>query len=425
MCWLIIAALLAAVTTGCGRDNSYTLATHREPTRVPQIGADIAEVLREQNGWEVTVLSGTDYHFAGNVGLVDAGKVDFAVSASDVAVEAANVRTVLPIYPEILVVLYAESLGNPQTLEELLRGRKVGVGPKELPYSQYLLKLIRDFGVDPAMFTPVYHPLDQVGLGTGQMDVLFTFIGTNPVDLGKLIAAGNRFFSFDNPSLEGRGSRVDGYLMHHPNLQSFVLPKNTFGQYPSEPVLTVAVPITVITQRDMSDDVVYDFVAAILENSSSLFRKNPVLGYLSPDFAATKLNYPLHEGTQQYLNRDQPTFLERYAEVIALILSVSLLLAGGLGSLGRLMKQRRKDRIDVYYDQLLGFGKQSPGSRAEAEEALAQLAELKTQALHQLQNERLAADESFSIFVELLHREIDRLERLRDAASGPRSEPQP
>ncbi len=417
VCRLVIAGLLLAVTA-CDRGGSYTLATHQELTRLPRIGADIAEVLEKQNGWEVTVLSGQEYYFFANVGLIDAGEADFAFTSSDVAVEGQNVRTVLPLYPEILVVLYAESLGNPQTLEELLRGRRVGVGPKELPYSQYFLRIIRDFGIDRRTFTPVYHPIGETGLGTGQMDVLFTFIGTNPLDLGKLIAAGNRFFSFDDPSLEGRGSNVDGYLMHHPNLQSFVIPKNTFGKYPAEPVLTLAVPITIITQSDMSNDVVYNFVAAIFENSSSLFRKNPVLGFLSQNFDNTKLRFPLHEGTLQYLNRDQPKFLERYAEVMALMLSVAIVLVGALTTVRRLLLRRKKDRIDAYYEKVHAFGRRSPSSREEVDEALTQLAELKVQAIQQLHEERLTPDESFSIFVELLHYEVARLERLRDVSNG-------
>lgn len=426
--WLIIAAplvavagLMLAVTAYDHRAGSYTFATHQENTRHPQTGADIAEALEKQNGWKVRVLSGPRYNFIHNVSLVEAGEVDFAMSASDVLVESVSVRTVLPIYPEVLIVLYAESLGDPRTLEDLLRGRKVGVGPEELPLSQHMLNIIREFGIDQSMFTPVYHPLDEVNLGTDQMDVLFTFVGTNSIDLEKLVAAGNRFFSFDDPSLEGRGSRVDGYLMRHPYMRSIILPKNSFGKYPSEPVLTLGIPMTIIARSDMSDDVIYSFVAAVFENSTSLFRKNSILGFLSQDFDVNKLNFPIHEGTLQYLNRDQPTFLERYAEVMALFLSVSILLSGVLAAVRRLVKQRKKDRIDVYYEKVRGFGGRSPGSREEVEEALAELAELKLKALRQLQEESLAADESFSIFVELLHYEVARLERLRDALGGPSS----
>lgn len=400
------------------RGGNYTFATHHENTRHPLIGAQIAKVIEKQNGWNIKVLSGSQYNFIDNVRLVEAGKVDFAMSAADVAVETVHVRTVLPIYSEILIVLYAESLGSPKTLEELLQGRKVGVGPRELPLSQHILKIIGEFGIDQSTFTPVYHPLDDIRLGSDQMDVMFTFLGTPSVDIEKIVADGNRLFSFDDPNLDGRGSRVDGYLMRHPYMHSRILPKNSFGKQPLQPVLTLEVPMTIITRNDMSDEVIFRFVAAVYENAISLARNNSIFGFLSQNFNVDKFNFPVHEGTAQYLNRDQPTFLERYADVIALIVSCGLFLLGGLGSFRKLMKQRKKDRIDLYYDRVVGISRQSAANLEQVEASLAELAELKFKAVRQLQEESLAADESFSIFVELLHYEVNRLERIRENFSN-------
>lgn len=417
-CWLL-AAFLLLTAAGCSRQKNFTLATHQEKTLIARIGDDIADIVEKENGWKITVLSGPEYNFNANVSLVTEGVVDFAACVADLKAESSEVRTILEIYPEVLVVIYDKSLGNPASLEELLRGRRVGVGPRELPYSKYLLELINGFGVSEELFTPVYHPLNQFDFGPGKMDVLFTFMGANSEGLEKLITDNHRIYSFDDPGLHGHVSRVDGYLMKHPNVKSFVLPRNTFGKYPLNPVLTLAVPVTLIARKDMDEDVVYAFSRAVLESYSTLWRKNPVLGYLSQDLDSHKFNYPLHEGTRQYLHRDQPSLLERYAETLGFLLTVILLVVGGVGSIHQLLKKRKKDRIDKYYEKLLAYGKRTPAHRQDAEETLAELAELKNLAIQQLQTERLEANESFSIFINLLHYEMERMKRHRDAAGKP------
>ena len=93
----------------------------------------------------------------------------------------------------------------------------------------------------------------------------------------------------------------------------------------------ISIPVTVNTRRDTNDEVVYDLIPAVLGNQTILFRKNPVLGYLSQDFDALKLNLRLDEGTLQYLNRGQPTFCERCAWVLMLLPALSSPLPVGSG----------------------------------------------------------------------------------------------
>ena len=273
--------VLALALLSCEENRVYRLATHQETTRLPRIGEDLAEVLRKDHGWRVKVLAGESYNSVANIGKVASGEVDFAISVSSApADDSLDVRTVLPLYPEILVVLYkGDEVGRPDDLEELLAGRRVGVGPKDSSYSQIMLQIIEAFGVDAGTFTPVHHPLNELDLEA--MDVAFTFVGANPTEIEKHIKAGARIFSFDDAALDGKGSRVDGYLLKSPGFRSFIIPKSTFDEYPEEPVLTLAVTMTLISRGDMEPAMVYDFVSAVFNRSSALFRKNPVLGFLS------------------------------------------------------------------------------------------------------------------------------------------------
>jgi TRAP-type uncharacterized transport system substrate-binding protein len=411
---LLLVIILALVQTSCERQDPLSLAAIQKETRFVKLCESIAEILRAENQWEISVLSGKEYNVARNIELVAQREVDFAITTSDMPPNQPDVRTVMPLYPEILLVLYNKELGNPMTLQDLLRGRRVGVGPKELPLSRIMLQIIKDFGVSANEFTPVYNPLNQVDVISGEMDVLFTFLGLNPEQIEKHINDGARLFSFDDVDFYGKGSTVDGYLLTHPERQSFIIPKTTFERFPEEPVLTLALVVTIITHRDMPSEKVYEFVETVFNKSSYLFRKNRILGFLSTPFDEAKLNFPLHEGTRQYLNRDQPSFMERYANVFALIFSIVLVLGAASSSINRIFRRRKKDRVDVYYQNVMEVASRPSQTQNEKRDSLEELQSLKTRAIQQLQNEKLAADESFIIFLKLVHHEIRRFERELD-----------
>ena len=408
---LLLVIIFFITFTSCQRQDSLKLAAIQSETRFVGICESIANVLKEENQWKISVVSGNEYNVAQNIELVARREVDFAITTSDMPPNQPDVRTVMPLYPEILLVLYNKELGNPVTLQDLLRGRRVGVGPKELPLSRIMLKIIEDFGVSANEFTPVYNPLNQVDVISGEMDVVFTFLGFNPELIEKHINAGARLFSFDDVDFFGKGSTIDGYVLTHPERHSFIIPKTTFGRFPEEPVLTLALVVTMITHRDMPSEKVYEFVETVFNKSSYLFRKNGILGFLSMPFDEAKFNFPLHEGTRQYLNRDQPSFMERYADLFALIFSIVLVLVAASGSINRIFRRRKKDRVDVYYQNVLEVASRPSKTQNEKRDCLEELLSIKTRAIQQLQNEKLLADESFIIFLKLVHHEIRRFER--------------
>lgn len=120
----------------------------------------------------------------------------------------------------------------------------------------------------------------------------------------------------------------------------------------------------------------------------------------------------------QYLNRDQPTFLERYAELVALLFSVAVVLLGAAGSVMRMLRRTKKDRIDVYYQKVQDVEQRLLDSEDDVRAAQRELEQLKALAVQQLQEERLQANESFSIFLDLLHHQVARLEKRLGRASG-------
>ena len=107
---------------------------------------------------------------------------------------------------------------------------------------------------------------------------------------------------------------------------------------------------------------------------------------LARDFKALEEGTAMSVGLGLPLN--QPSFFERYAEAFGVIFSILVVAFGGFTSL----KKIRKERIDKYYKRVMNC------------KNVDELEELSNEAVSQLQNEKLTADESFTIFLNLVEK---------------------
>ncbi len=134
---------------------------------------------------------------------------------------------------------------------------------------------------------------------------------------------------------------------------------------------------------------------------------------LTAEVKTVELMFPLHAGTRSYLNRDEPGFVERYVEVLALIFTVVISLLSGAYVLYRHRLQVRKDRVDVYCSQLLEIRRDMAGTNAHtALRSYHQRAfDVQHEVLNLLIDERVAADTSLMVFLGLSNQIINELDR--------------
>jgi len=131
------------------------------------------------------------------------------------------------------------------------------------------------------------------------------------------------------------------------------------------------------------------------------------------------LRFPLHDGVKMYLDRAKPSFLQKYAEVMALIITITVLLFGGLTSLSNWQKQRKKDRIDVYYQKVINLDPAINDAKSshQLHNIETQLFFIRDEAFDLLIKEKLSADESFNIFLRVLETSISRIHKKIDILS--------
>jgi hypothetical protein len=210
--------------------------------------------------------------------------------------------------------------------------------------------------------------------------------------------------SIGTPQDIGSGGLIDAAVLLNPHFRPFVIPAGTYGEATPEPVATIAVDKILVARRDLDSTVVYDLINEILRLRPALAASRPGLfQQLSADFDTSRSTYIVHSGAQAYLQRSAPSVYERYSGVAEVIVTALVALVSALYAGARIFKMRRKNRIDRYYAAMLDIRNSLRDSKdpAEHQQAIRKVRELQNEAYGLLVDEKLAADESFRIFITL------------------------
>lgn len=333
-----------------------------------------------------------------------------------------DIATVVPLYPTVLHIAYrlpadGSSLSQPDLLARLTEGR-VFAGTVDSPSRLLLETAARQNGLDPTR-------INYVEDGEVCADVIVIYAPIVPDLPRPLLGCGEyRLFSLGDPHALGTGVQVDSIPLFYPHLQPFVIPAGTYGALTPEPVLTLAVDQLLVARKGVSDSLIYDLLREILRLKPALATVQPGLFQrLTDQFDVSGSTFVLHPGALAYLHRDEPDFYERYSGVAEVVVSLLFGLVSGLYAVYRILTIRRKNRIDSFYREALEIRDRAlvSGSEPARLAAVASLKALQERAYTDMINERLAADETFRIFITLSNDLMaDLLDLPRAGASGGR-----
>ncbi|MBN7797414.1 TAXI family TRAP transporter solute-binding subunit [Parahaliea mediterranea] len=194
----------------------------------------------------------------------------------------------------------------------------------------------------------------------------------------------------------------EGISLLVPQMQATTIPPLTYRLPGNERSLqSLQVSTLLVARKQASASQVYHLTRTLVEQKALFAALEPdIFSWVSEHFDREQLNFPLHEGARRYLERDEPGPLERYAETINLLVYLGILAATGVAGFVRWRSLRKKDRIDTFYSALLTVRERA--YHEPAEDLLEELRALEVRAYGLLIEEKLAADESFRIFTELL-----------------------
>ena len=245
-----------------------------------------------------------------------------------------------------------------------------------------------------------------------RVDAVFVVAGVHAKAIRDALATGKvKLIGLGEPL--ALGSEVDGFRLSYPFIRPHVIPvgtyeteNNSMHNLPPRPISTLAVTSVLICTEDFDERAAYQITRSIFHHRAFLIKQHSVAGQIHEPELPTNLSFPLHPGAEQFYRRHEPNFFVKYAEVIALLMSVVMAAWGSILAIRKWLLLKKKDRIDEYYvkidrvlDRLHGKASYSTEHLLEFER---ELSALRKTAVQDLVRERLTAGESFRIFQTLL-----------------------
>ena len=307
-----------------------------------------------------------------------------------------GVRAVLPIHESVLHVFMRDDF-EPADPERPLKGTSVHVLDSASAGLDLVQFLADRQGLKPGDYT-LANALEPV-----ELDVILYLGPIDPLNR-KLHFPGYQLVSADSSlSLKLRLSNESlSYTI--PNMVPVMIPRHTYDLPGNDkPVQTVAVDTLLLTRKTVPEDVIYKLAKVLVQQKPRFTAISPHLfAGISESFDPLELSFPLHDGARRYLEREEPSLIERYAEMINMLAYLAVMVVSGFLGLARWRARRKKDRIDVFYLKVLAI--QGRAREEDHRRLRKELQELEEEAFASLIAEKLAADESFRIFTDLLER---------------------
>lgn len=371
------------------------------------IAEDMVGLFDESSAVHLTIVESSMAEEAA-LDAVAAGEADIALISNSLPFRD-DIATVMPLYPTVLHIARRSGLPDRTDLADrpdllALVGVSVFAGP-EGSASRYLFRRVSQrIGLNEDVVRYVDDPTDNP-------DVIIVFA---PISPDVVDAVGEyELVSLGAPGEIGSGSTVDAATLLNPTFIPFIIPEGVYGRSMTEPVVTIAVDKILVTRRDLDPTAVYDLIDEIVRLRPALSAiRAGLFSDLSGDFDASRSTFVVHAGAQDYLRRTAPTVYERYSGVAEVLVTAFIALASALFAGVRLYRLKRKNRIDRYYAATIEIRKSLKAMSTEDERrsAASRVRALQDEAFDLLVNEKLAADESFMIFVTLSNEVLHQLE---------------
>ncbi len=361
--------------------------------------AEQMELLLESTYFNTDIVLIEGLNTEANLDSLMLGTVDMALVENYIQYRS-GINSAFSVYSEILHIFY-RSDQEITSFQELVYNRSLNIGIEDSPTYNLMMDLFDFFSIDSSRI--------NITPEEGSEEVKVEL--TNLLDDERLAQyQGFRLFSFTGSGASS--SMVEGIALNYPKMSPFMIPLGTYMGFSDQPISTFSVDVVMMVRSSLGEIPVNDLTGTMLRNRQIFTSIDPLLYHgLKEDFDQGKLNIPIHEGARVFLDRDEPSFVERYAEIGGVILSLVIALWSGLVSLTKWQAQKKKDRIDEFYEGLILIKNKVPRLKRvnEISQNIRFVKSEQNRAFELLINEELVANESFRIYMELSKETITEL----------------
>jgi len=393
--WLIGLFMLSACDSGPHELRFVTpaLSIDRE------IVEDMAALFDGESSVHIAL---TDSPLAGEAALaaIASGDADIALVSNNLPFRN-DIATIMPLYPTVLHIAQ-RGRSTASAGAEMLRDATVFAGSEGSASRLTFERIVKRIGLKEGEYRYVSDLEDGSSGPAVQPDVVILFAPISPDRVAKL--TGFVLSSIGDPNEIGSGGVLDAAVMLNPHFRPFVIPVGTYGDATPGPIVTVAVDKILVARDDLDATIVYDLISEILRHRPALAAQRPgIFRQLSDEIDTSQSTFIVHAGTQDYLQRHEPTIYERYSGIAEVAVSAIVAFGSALYATSRLLRLRRKNRIDKFYTKTIALRRSvnEATGQEELQKVIDEVRHLQSDAFDLLVDEKLAADESFRIFITL------------------------
>lgn len=356
-----------------------------------QVVQTLKKILEREHNVKIELIIGNGSE--ANLDSLSIGSADLSLVENYMPFRE-GIHSLVPMYPQILHLFYKTD-EVPSDIKELLYGKNVYIGPEGSSSYRFMNDLFNFFQLDTSLFKITDNPFEN--------DV---YCGFSDVIRSEYLLGfeGFHLYNFDNIDEINKGSIVEGIALQHPHIKPFILPNKSYGHLTTNSIVTLSTDAILVSKPGFNDQLAYDITKSIYDNQQEFAAISPLVYLeLSKPYDKSKLNFPIANGSRIYIDRDEPGFLERYAEILGLSFTFLLTIISAVISFARWNNLRKKNRIDVFYTELMNIKNNiiTTNTTDEGFKLIKRIKDNQTRAFDMLIDEKLLANESFRIFMEL------------------------
>lgn len=312
---------------------------------------EVADVLERQSDFlRLKVVPTRDS--SRNISVLNAGGADLATIRSDTPV-AANVQIIADLFPDYFLLMTRPETSIRGIAD--LHGKVVAIPPFGTDEFRSFWAVADHYDLPVNAVRWITRPFEQAadGLLSGELDAIFTVRSLRDRLLLNL---------FEDASLKRETlsiveiEQAPAIAIKRPFLSSDEIPKGAFGGNPPIPrrdTLSSTVKRLLVTRDDVDPEIIAELTRILFENRLDLVIRFALASAIIKPEEEGGLSIPLHEGSERYYFRDQPSFLQENAEPIALMITIAAMLGSGLLALRARLTNSQKNRMDSYNYRLL------------------------------------------------------------------------
>jgi len=350
--------------------------------------AEHLKTFLEEGGYDIEIIPAVNAIEANRMVALGEADLTFVMNHSNfipqaIGSEVSNLRTIMPLFPRLFYI-FSRNPVDTTNASEIFRGKSIGV---------------------EVLNGETYANLKEL-LSSGQItDIKIVSRDDNPdfihfwgtsygVRASDLLTKG---WSEVSISMEW----INYFTLNDPALTIHKLPAIP-GVNNSIDLQTLSAETLLVGNSELGEGAIFKLSEYIFNHKLDLMRFDKMYKSIDESFLDRGMLYPLHVGTDQYLNRNLPSFFERYAELIALIFTVIAVLYGSIQGIRAKLISIKKERIDLYFLEYSDIRYQI---KLPLSEKIDKLDGLLQRALVQMTDEKLDKGD-FDIFSRLVQQEI-------------------